>query len=163
MRIAGFSLLILILMSACTSTVNTEKRIRTTVSGEMLFSGPSSLQAPVSNSASALAEELNIDVADLSSIGVSAIEISLADEQAKVAESLLLQIVSNNNEMTALGTLSPLKGGTSFDLKVAEEIDLLPFIKDEGATWVLDVNLSEDIMDEMQATADLTLRINHKN
>ena len=163
MRIAGFSLLILILMSACTSTVNTEKRIRTTVSGEMLFSGPSSLQAPVSNSASALAEELNIDVADLSSIGVSAIEISLADEQAKVAESLLLQIVSNNNEMTALGTLSPLKGGTSFDLKVAEEIDLLPFMKDEGATWVLDVNLSEDIMDEMQATADLTLRINHKN
>jgi len=163
MRITAFSLLMIFFMMACTSNTRVEKNISTTVSGEMLFTGPNSLQAPVSNSASALAEELNIDVADLSSIGVSAIEVSLLEEQAGIAESLLLQIVSNNNEMMTLGTLSPLEGGTSFELKVAEETNLLPYMKDQGATWVLDVNLSEDIMDEMQAIVDLTLTITHKN
>jgi len=163
MRITAFSLLLLFLMAACTSTTSVEKSVATTLSGEMLFSGPNSLQAPVETRADALAGDLGIEATDLSSVGISAIQISLSDEQAGIAESLLLQIVSNNNEMVALGTLSPLEGGTSFDLNVAEEINILPFMKDEGATWVLDVNLSEDIMDEMKATADLTLRINYKN
>lgn len=163
MRITAFSLLLLLLMAACTSTTSVEKSVATTLSGEMLFSGPNSLQAPVSNTADALAEEIGINASDISDIGVSAIQISLNPEQAGLAESLLLQIVSNNNEMMALGTLSPLKDGTTFDLNVAEEINLLPFMKDEGATWVLDVNLSEDVIDEMQATADLTLTINYKN
>ncbi len=163
MRIAGFGLLVLIIISACTSTVNTEKRITTTVSGEMLFSGPNSLQGPVSTTVDALAGDIGIEPSDISNVGISAIQISLSEEQAEMAESLLLQIVSDNNEMVALGTLSPLQGGTTFDLNVAEEINLLSFMKDEGATWVLDVNLSEDIMDEMKATADLTLSINYKN
>lgn len=163
MRIKTFGLLLLVILAGCTNTTSTEKSITTSVSGEMLFSGPNSLQASVSTTANELADELGIEAADLSSIDISAIKISLAGEQAEIAESLLLQIVSNNNEMTALGTLSPIEGGTSFDLNVAEEINLLPFMKDEGATWVLDVNLSEDIMDEMQATVDLTLDINYKN
>jgi hypothetical protein len=163
MRITASSLLLLFFITACTSTTSVEKGVTTTLSGEMLFSGPNSLQAPVSTTAQGLAKDLEIEASDISSIGVSDIQISLADEQAGIAESLLLQIVSNKNEMVALGTLSPLEDGTSFDLNVAEDINLLPFMKDEGATWVLDVNLSDDIMDEMKATADLTLTINYKN
>jgi len=163
MRITAFSLLLLLLIAGCTSTTSVEKSVTTTLSGEMLFSGPNSLQAPVSTTVEELASDLEIDAADISSAGVSAIQIRLSDEQAGMAESLLLQIVSNNNEMVSLGAISPLEDGTSFDLNVAEEINLLPFMKDEGATWVLDVNLSEDIMDEMKATADLTLTINYKN
>lgn len=80
-----------------------------------------------------------------------------------MAESLLLQIVSNKNKVVALDTLSILEDNTSFYLNAAEEMNLLPFMKDDGAAWVLDVNLSEDIMDEMKAMADLTLTINYKN
>lgn len=147
----------------CTSTTSVDKVITATVSGEMLFSGPNSLQAPVDISPSELASELSVEEKDLTEIGVSSIKVTLSDEQAAISESLLLQIVSNTNEMTSLGTLSPLEGGTTFDLNVAEEIDLLPFLVDEGATWVLDVNLSDDIMDEMQASTEIVLTVNHKN
>lgn len=163
MRNLGLCLLAAVITIGCTNTSSVEKSITTTVTGEMLFSGPNSLQAPVANSPNSMAEELSIPASDLSSIEISGIQISLADEQASIAESLLLQIVSNNHEMTALGSLSPLENGLSFELNLAEETDILPFIEDEGATWVLDVNLSEDIMDEMKATAELKLMINYKN
>jgi hypothetical protein len=163
MRKIFLSFLLIGTMIGCTSRASVEKSVVTVVSGEMLFSGPNSLQAPVSTSVDNLIEELSIDASSLISIGVSSIQVSLADDQVALAESLLLQIVSNNNEMSSLGTLSPLGDGTTFDLQVAEEIDLLPFMEDEGATWVLDVNLSEDIMDEMQAATELTLTINYKN
>ena len=163
MRNIVFGFLVIGLLIGCGPTTSVEKDISTVVSGEMLFSGPNSLQAPVSLSPASLAEDLSIQQDDLKSIGLSDIQVTLAEEQAEIAESLLLQIVSNNNEMMALGTLSPLEKGTNFTLNVAEETDLLPFIEDEGATWVLDVNLSEDIMDEMKATVDLKITINHKN
>ena len=163
MRKIGILLLLLVFAFGCAKTHSTQKEISTTVSGEMLFSGPNSLQAPLSISALTLAEELKIDPSKLKRIGVTDIQISLAEDQVALAESLLLQIVSNNNEMTSLGTLSPLTNGTTFDLQVAEDIDLLPFLEDEGATWVLDVNLSEDIMEEMQASASLNLSVNYKN
>lgn len=163
MKKIAIILLLLGSVIACTSTSSVEKSITTVVAGEMLFSGPNSLQAPVATSVNSLAEDLSIEASQLKSIEVSAIQISLADEQADIAESLLLQIVSNNQEMTALGTLSPLENGMNFDLNIAEETDLLPFIEDDGATWVLDVNLSEDVMEEMRATANLNLTIKYKN
>ncbi len=163
MRKIALSLLLIWVMTGCTNTTNVEKSISTVVAGEMLFSGPNSLQAPVTTSVSSLTAELSIKPSDLSHIEVSGIQISMTGEQATLAESLLLQIVSNNHEMTALGSLSPLENGPSFELNLAEETDILPFIEDEGATWVLDVNLSEDIMDEMKATAELKLMINYKN
>ena len=162
MRPIAISFLLIGLLLGCAKTTSVEKEISTTVSGEMLFSGPNSLQGPVALDPAALAEELSISPDDLKRIRVSGIQITLSDEQAAISESLLLQIVSNNNEMTSLGTLSPLEKGTTFELNIAEESDLLPFIQDEGATWVLDVNLSEDIMDEMKATADIQITINHK-
>jgi len=163
MRKIAFAFLFIAFLASCGTTTSVEKSISTVVSGEMLFSGPNSLQAAVSLSPASLAEELNIEASALKSVSVSSIQVTLSDEQAAIAESLLLQIVSNSNEMTSLGTLSPLEKGTRFDLNVAEETDLLSFLEDEGATWVLDVNLAEDIMDEMKATVDLTITIHHKN
>lgn len=148
---------------SCTKTQKVEKNLETVVSGEMLFSGPNSLQAPLAITANSLSEEFGTFSSTLRSIGISGVQISLAENQAEITESLLLQIVSDNNKMMALGTLSPLESGTSFDLSVAEEIDILPFIKDEGATWVLDVNLSEDVMEEMTASVSLQLTINYTN
>lgn len=163
MRVLAISIFMAAFMFGCSSSSTSEKSITTEVTGEMLFSGPNSLQAPVSVSVDGLAEELNLEPSDLKRIGISGIRVTLDGEQAELSESLLLQIVSNNTEMEALGTLSPLGEGNSFDLNVAEEVNLLPFLKDDGATWVLDVNLSEDIMDEMKATAELSLTIKHKN
>lgn len=159
----AFGLLLLGVMAGCAKTSSAEKKIDTVVSGEMLFSGPNSLQAAVYTSTEALAKELQIEALAIKSIGISGIQVTLAEDQAAIAESLLLQIVSNNNEMMALGSLSPLASGMSFELQVAEEVDLLPFLEDAGATWVLDVNLSEDIMDEMQASIELSLTVNYKN
>lgn len=163
MKKLALNLLTVVLMIGCTSTTTVDKTIAMEVTGEMLFTGPNSLQAPVSTSMDGLAEELGTAPSDIKSIGVSAIQITLDSVQAAISESLLLQIVSNNNEMEALGTLSPLGDGNSYSLNVAEEVNLLPFLKDDGATWVLDVNLSEDIMDEMKASAELSLTIKHKN
>lgn len=163
MRILVFSILLSGLMMSCAKTTSTEKAILTVLSGDMLFSGPNSLQASIDISATALAEDLNISASSLKSVDVSGIHISLNEQQASLAESLLLQVVSDNNEMTALGTLSPLNSGMDFDLKVAEEVDILPFLQDQGATWVLDINLSDDVMDRMEATAEILLTLNYKS
>ncbi|QTN37710.1 hypothetical protein HZ996_00700 [Cryomorphaceae bacterium] len=163
MRTLVLGLMMTVMLVGCTSTSSVNSNVNAVVSGEMLFSGPNSLQAPVSMSLGSLEEDLSIAQDDIRRVGVTAISVALSVEQAPLAESLLLQIVSNNQEMLALGTLSPLEGGTSFELIVAEDTDLLPFLKDEGATWVLDVNLTEDILDEMDASVDLNLMINYKN
>jgi hypothetical protein len=118
---------------------------------------------PVATSAESLAQEVNVVANNLSAIGVGKAIIELTGDQAAITESLLLQIVSNNQEMTTLGTLSPLPNGTKFELRLAEEIDLLPYLNDEGATWVLDLNLTEDFLDEMQVKGKLALTIKYIN
>lgn len=163
MRVLFLSIIIASAIVGCSRTSSIEKDISATVTGSMLFSGPNSLQGAVTVSANALAEEMGITADDMRSISVSAIKVALNPEQAAMAESLLLQVVSSNHELTALGTLSPLDGGNTYQLQVAEETDLLPFLNDEGATWVLDINLSEDIMDDMQAEVEIKLAINYLN
>ncbi|MCA1752185.1 MAG: hypothetical protein LC670_10415 [Flavobacteriales bacterium] len=86
----------------------------------------------------------------------------MSETQAAITESLLLQVVSNNKSLVTAGTLSPLtEDAASLDLNVAEDIDLMPYLSDEGCTWVLDLNLSEDFMDEMTVNGTLTLRVEY--
>lgn len=151
-----------IFLSSCAKVNTAKKDIEVVLKGEMLFSGPNSLQAGVLTTIDELTNELNLPENSLSSIGIGEISIHMSEEHAALCESLLLQIVSNNHEMTTLGTLSPLPEGNSFALGLAEDIDLLPFITDVGATWVLDVNLREDVLDEMTASAAIKLNVNHK-
>jgi hypothetical protein len=150
-------------LAGCADLSTQEKTINLNLTGEMLFSGANTLQMPVATSAESLAQEVNVVANNLSAIGVGKAIIELTGDQAAITESLLLQIVSNNQEMTTLGTLSPLPNGTKFELRLAEEIDLLPYLNDEGATWVLDLNLTEDFLDEMQVKGKLALTIKYSN
>ncbi len=127
----------------------------------MLFSGANTLQAPMQQSTTTLMKEANVVDAELEAVGVDGVTIKLSENQRAIMESVLLQIVSDNNEMITLGTMSPLPDGTTFDLKLAEDIDLLPYLKDQGATWVLDANLTEDHMDLMQVQAHIAITLNY--
>jgi hypothetical protein len=70
--------------------------------------------------------------------------------------------VSNNHSLITVGTLSPLtQDPVSLDLNVAEDIDLMPYLADEGCTWVLDLNLSEDNMDKMTVNGTLNLSVEY--
>jgi hypothetical protein len=40
-------------------------------------------------------------------------------------------------------------------------MDLLPYLKDEGMAWVLDLNLTEDHMDMMRAKGEVKLNIEY--
>lgn len=132
------------------------------LSGDMLFEGSNTLQMPAEMSPAKIAEKLSVEVKNLKKIGVSKASLSMRDDQAAITESLLLQVVSNNKSLVTAGTLSPLtEDASSLDLNVAEDIDLLPYLSDEGCTWVLDLNLSEDFMDEMTVNGTLTLRVEY--
>jgi len=139
-----------------------EQTLSLELTGEMLFSGANTLSMQANTSAISLAEGLNIEAEKLVSVGVLEAIIELDAEQKQITESLLLQIVSDQEEMTTIGTLSPLPEGNAFSLNLANEMDLLPYLKDEGTTWVLDLNLSEDYMGEMIVPAELNLVINYQ-
>ena len=63
--------------------------------------------------------------------------------------------------MITLGTLNPLPEGAIVNLKLAEEIDLKPYLEDSGCTWVLDLNLSGDA-NEMAIKSKIKLVVNYK-
>ncbi|MGB0165440.1 MAG: hypothetical protein ACPF8V_01175 [Luteibaculum sp.] len=146
---------------ACAPTEKQAHEIVLSLKGEMLFSGANTLQMPVKHRPNNLVADANLGEVELESVGVNKVSISLTEEQHRIVESVLLQVVSDQNEMITLGTLSPLPDGTTFDLKLAEDLDLLPYFKDNGGAWVLDINLSEDYMDEMQVDARLNLSLNY--
>lgn len=153
-------LFIAISLTACQSTkTNEDVIVEFTLKGEMLFAGANTLQAPMQSELNALAEEIGANSENVKSISVSKAMLSMSPEHAMITESLLLQVVSNNNSLTTIGTLSPLPEGTEFELQLAEEIDLLPYLQDEGGTWVLDANLAEDYMDVISVPAVLNLAI----
>jgi len=155
------SLLLVVLAGCQTLAVNEETSIPLQLSGEMLFEGSNTLQMASVTTPEALAQSLSVETSQIKEVGVASARIEFPAEEAKIAESLLLQIVSNNRDLVTIGTLSPLPSGTSFDLKLAENIDLLPYFKDEGCTWVLDVNLSEDLMDDLSVAGSLRLQIRY--
>lgn len=161
MRLLTVFILLLGLSSCQTTAVNNELSLSFTLSGEMLFSGANTLQAPMQADASSLARQLNLEAEHLKSVSVSRATITMSAENAAITESLLLQVVSNNNDLTTLGTLSPLPEGTEFELQLAEEIDLLPYLQDAGGTWVLDANLAEDHLDVLEVPAALNLEITY--
>ncbi len=156
-------LLLLLVFTGCAKLSTETKTIDLQLSGDMLFSGANTLQMPVQTTTQSLAGTLNLEESQLKNIGLNKATIRLTEEQKAITESLLLQIVSANNEMLSLGTLNPLPEGTEFELNLAEEVDLLPYLNDEDATWVLDLNLSEDYMDEMKVSGQLELNVNYKD
>jgi hypothetical protein len=72
-------------------------------------------------------------------------------------------MVSNNESLKTIGTLSPLTDPGALKLNLAEKSDILPFLRDQGATWVLDLNISEDYPDALDLKASVSLRVEYND
>ncbi|MCZ4410476.1 hypothetical protein O3Q51_16790 [Cryomorphaceae bacterium 1068] len=131
------------------------------LSGDMLFEGANTLQFSGESQLEVITSELNINSEALESALVSSAILTLDDPTRAITESLLLQIVSDNNELITIGTLSPLPEGNKMTLSLAEEPAILNYLKDEGTTWVLDLNITEEHMDEMNISAAVSLNVDY--
>jgi hypothetical protein len=69
--------------------------------------------------------------------------------------------VSDNKELVTIGTLNPLPEAAQLSLSLAQNTSILPYLKDKGTTWVLDLNIAEDYMDEMVVNAKLKLSVDY--
>jgi hypothetical protein len=128
---------------------------RLELSGSMLFAGANTLQADASAELSSIMSKSQVEEGSLEAVKVSSVTISVRDDQRDLFESFLLQIVSDQNDLVTIGTLSPLPDANTFSLSMAEETDVLKYLKDKGATWVLDANFSQDYMDELSVTCKI--------
>lgn len=127
------------------------------VYGEFLFEGPNTLQAPNSFSVEDLQALAQSDAAP-KSIRVSGASFQLNGVDAQTIESATLQIVSKNHSMISLGTISVVDADV-VTLNMAEETDVTSYLTDEDATWILDVNLTQDF-DELDLPLQLEFAIN---
>lgn len=150
-------------LMACQSTVSdNSQEVNVNLSGDMLFAGANTLQGASGIDISSLAENLGTSPESISKIGISTVVMNIQEDSRSIVESLLFQVVSNNKELTSVASLSPIPAGGVLKLNVAEEVNLLPYFQDEGFTWVLDLNISEDHMDEMMAKAKVGLIVEYK-
>lgn len=153
-----------LLVSACAETALDESfQTSVALTGDMLFEGSNTLQAAADINTESVARDVGTTTEKLKKIGVSEAVLTLDENAGSITESLLLQIVSDKNSLATVGTLSPVTGAGSLKLNLSESIDLLPYLRDEGTTWVLDLNISEDYMDEMTVKATLTFRTEYKD
>ncbi|HKL40074.1 MAG TPA: hypothetical protein VJ894_05305 [Cryomorphaceae bacterium] len=149
------------LVSCGASTKNESVEIELKLTGEMLFEGANTLQVSGENQLIKVGNELDVEASAIKNVSVSAAVIELDDSSKEITESLLLQLVSDNNELFTIGTLSPLPDGNNLSLSMAENTSILPYLEDDGLTWVLDLNINEDHMDEMIVTGILTLIVDY--
>ncbi len=148
-----------LLVSACAETAVDESfETSLALTGDMLFEGSNTLQAAAALTPDQVAEHAGTATKNLKKIGVAEAVMRMDDAQAKITESLLLQIVSDNNNLATVGTLSPLPASGMLKLNVSERIDLLPYLNDQGATWVLDLNLTENHIEDMTVNGQITFR-----
>jgi len=153
------SLIVIASCSADLSQIEVDKSLMLT--GDMLFEGANSLTMMNDQDLISLIETDGLESDQVVSVGLSEAKITMSSGDQSIAESLLLQIVSDNNKIITLGTLSPLPEGKILNLKLAEEIDLKPYLEDSGCTWVLDLNLGGDA-DDMAVKSLLKLVVNYK-
>lgn len=154
------SFLILLLLQGCASTeLDDGFTANLEMSGDMLFEGSNTLQMQSITTPEALASHAGTEPGKLKQVSVNSAQFQMSAEHAAITESLLLQVVSDNNALVTVGTLSPLSDPNALSLSLSEDMDLLPYLKDTGCTWVLDLNLSEDYMDELKASGSLKLSI----
>ena len=127
--------------------------------GDFLFEGPNSLQVGNPIKVEAISKALNLS-AEPSSVRLEAAAVSLASVREGLVESLTLQVMSKNHDMLTVAALNPVNGNEA-TLQVAEETELLPYLSDEGAFWVLDANISADHEEVLQLPLTLQLTVTH--
>ncbi len=158
------SLFLLFIVFGCGQT--NEKQVESksiSLSGEFLFAGPNTLQSTEKMSLPAYVQELGIESEEsIVAVNPASVSITFASpEEAAKVESILLQIVSDDLEMTSVGTLSPIpEGQSTVELNVSPELDLLPYLGDPSTIVIADVNLKED-MDAMSIDAKMNLNFKY--
>lgn len=151
------------LFMACQSTLTDDTQsVGVEMSGDFLVEGPNTLQGNSGISLEALAEAVGCSPEGIIAIGVSSVSVGIQEDGRAIAESLLFQVASSNQDLISIATLNPLPESGKIEMQVAEEVDLLPYMQDEGLTWVMDLNLSEDYMDELMAKAKIGLIVEYK-
>ena len=149
-------------LPACGPSTTTEAvDVELKLSGDMLFEGANSLQYSNESQLEELAAAVGSDIRSIKNVSVSAALLELDNSSRQITESLLLQIVSDNQELVSIGTLNPLPKSDQLKLSIAEDSSILPYLKDSGMTWVLNLNISEDYMDEMLVKGKLSLTIEY--
>lgn len=158
----GILLVALLTLWACQEqAVDESQSIDVSLKGDMLFEGANSLTAPVEVDLAELAGAMELEPSDIQGVELAGVQMSMEKYKAAISESMLFQIVSDKQDMKALASLSPLPEAKDFQLNPAEETDIMPYLRGGGATWVLDLNLSEDHMDMMEVNGVLKLRIKY--
>ena len=154
--------LIAIVLTSCSSK-ETKEFVASPVelSGDFLFEGPNTLQAENPIKGKHIYDQTGVKPPEIRSLTPKKAEVEFTNVPKDLVESVLLQIVSKNQEMITVGTLSPIPDGTKFDLQLAEEVDLVPYLKDEECFWVIDANLTQDQMDEITMDLHLILEVSH--
>lgn len=147
---------------SCATVESNEISFTTDVSGEMMFEGANTLQGSGSEVVSGLAGKLEIKKNQITDLRITEVEIKMPDADRDITESLLLQIVSDGNELMSLGSLNPVPSEGAILLNMAEDTQVLDHLRDEGSTWVLDLNLSEDHMEEMSVTVNFKGEVEYK-
>lgn len=151
----------LVAMSCASTQSDQSMTIELSLAGDMLFEGSNTLQTPSNMSLAEVAAHVSAAEENVKSVGIGSATLSMQAEHAELTESLLLQIVSDNHALTTVGTLSPLTDAGSLKLNLSENIDLLPYLKDSGSTWVLDMNLRQDFENEIAVSATIALSIDY--
>jgi len=153
-------LLTVALISACGSTEKAEYEwSEIAVEGEFLFEGPNTLQGQPDNILDQLATQVGIDKENLQSVYVTAASITfMPDSLQPQIESVLVQWVSDNHELVSVATKSPLPANEVVDLELKADQDVLPYLKDETSTLVVDANLSQD-MDYLSAKVSFKMNV----
>jgi hypothetical protein len=129
--------------------------------GEMLFEGANTLQMDAADVLGEIGGKLGVERDNIRSVKVKEIQLNLSDEARSYTESLLFQVVSNTEELKSLGTLNPLQEGNAQRLSSAEDSEILPYLKDQGTTFVLDLNITEEMVDEMKVLGNLKLKVEY--
>jgi len=156
--VASCLILVGFFASSCTSYDTNVTSVTTTVTGEMLFQGANTLQGDL--------EELRLELQNqglspntIRGAKVIGVEFVMDGNDASITESMLFQIVSDNFSLKSLGSLNPVPDGESIKMNLAEDTEIIEYLQDEGSTWVLDLNLSEDHMERMEVQCFLELEV----
>lgn len=140
-----------------TSSISSEK-LR--ASGEFLFEGPNTLTGDLKISTDNLSEQLSVNVENIHQVKVKGVNLEvLPDSLSSAIESVLVQVVSNQNSLETVGTKSPWQSEDGI-FNLNNELDLLPYLKDSGNQLVVDVNINRDL-DELNVNVMFDIEITY--
>lgn len=163
MKFLIYSGLLLLLLSCAQNSETVYTIADMEVSGEFLFEGPNSLQGKLKNPMEAISKEKGIDPSKIQSVYLKSCTVEFPDEESQaIVENILVQVVSDQLNLVSIATINGIPESGPISISGSAEQDILPYLKDQSSTLVLDANLKSDA-DDLKCKVDFTLRIVHNN